>query len=250
MNSASNTLLARLRCISCSPWVVACAMLTVPWMVTDVASRENCVDVALVLAVDGSGSINTEEFHLQRQAIVSALRDPGVLQAIDNAGSVAATVLFWGDPAWPVQETGFVHIEGQQDVEVLVTAIESMPRRVLGNTGLSMGLSAALDRLETVRCAHRSVINVSADGSDTVIPRRKRLAPSLREVRARAEALNVTINALIISSEEHYLKSYFEKQVITGPEAFVMEIGSFSDYAEALRRKLMREIAPVALSHN
>ena len=219
--------------------------------VTNATVNSNtCVDLAIVLAVDGSGSVNTEEFHLQQQAIVTALRDPAVQQAMERVGSVAAAVMYWGDAEWPVQETGFVLIDDRDDVEQLVTAIESMPRKVLGSTGLSMGLAAGLDMLERLRCAYRSVINVSGDGSDSIVPRRKRLVPPLREVRARAAAANVTINALVISGKEEDLETYFEKQVITGPDAFVMKVGRYNDYAAALRRKLIREIAPVALSRN
>jgi len=207
------------------------------------------VDLAIVLSVDGSGSIDANEFQHQQQAIVAALRDAAVLQAMQRAGSVAAAVMYWGDADWPVQETEFVFIDGPRDIELLVSAIENMPRQVLGNTGLSSGLAAGLDKLETLQCAYKSVINVSGDGSDTVVPRRKRLVPALREVKARAVAANVTINALVITSEEKDLKSYFEKQVITGPDAFVMEIDGFGSYTEALRRKLIREIGPTAVSH-
>jgi hypothetical protein len=147
-----------------------------------------------------------------------------------------------------VQETGFVSIEGLEDAERLVTAVETMPRRVLGNTGLSMGLSAALDKLETVGCAHRRVINVSADGTDTINTPRRLRSPSLPEVRVRAASAHVTINALAISKEDPGLKSYFENHVIVGPDAFVMEISHTSAYAETLRRKLIREIAPAILA--
>jgi hypothetical protein len=214
------------------------------------ASGENCLDVAIVLAIDGSSSIDTQEFYLQQQGIIAALRDPTVLTAIRRAGTVAVAILYWGDADLPIQDTPFITIRGKNDIEMLVTTIETMPRRVLGNTGLRMALSTALDKLGTVPCTHRQVINISGDGSDTVVTLRKRLAPSLREIKAQALSANVTINALVVSSDEEDLKSYFEKQVISGPGAFVMEIDGFNDYAEALCRKLVREIGPAALSKN
>lgn len=219
-------------------------------LTTASAAEETCLDVAIVLAVDGSGSIDTEEFNLQQKAIVSALRDPLVQHAIKAAGRVAADVLFWGDAASPFQETGFVLLNGQEDIEALAREVEGISRKVLGNTGLSRALSVSLDRLEQVGCAYRAVINVSGDGSDTVLPRRKRIAPSLREVKKRAEAARVQINALVIGNDEKGLASYFKEQVITGQSAFVMEIDDFSDIGVALRRKLVREISPVALSNN
>lgn len=213
------------------------------------AEDKDCVDVAIVLAVDGSGSIDTEEFFLQQQAIAKAFRDPAVLQALERAGTVAASVLYWGDPNYPIQETPFVIIDQPEHVESLINHVETLPRRVFGSTGLAMGLSASMDKLQAFGCAHRSIINVSGDGSDTIFPRNKRLVPSLRNIRARAEEAGVTINALVIKSEEKGISSYFEKQIITGPGAFVMEIENFSHYADALKRKLIREISPTALSH-
>lgn len=47
-----------------------------------VAQSSACVDVAPVLAVDGSGSINDEEYAFQKSAIAAAFRDKAVLSAI------------------------------------------------------------------------------------------------------------------------------------------------------------------------
>jgi hypothetical protein len=212
------------------------------------ADESPCVDVTIVLAVDGSGSISTEEFDLQRRAIIAALRSTDVLQAMSRAGTVLAAVMYWGDAEWPTQETPFVKIESPNDIDQLISEVEKMPRRVLGSTGLSMALNASLDKIVGIECTHRSIINVSGDGRDTDIPRRRRAVPSIKDVKTRAEALGVTINALVISSDEPYLKSYFEKQVIVGQDAFVMEILNLSDFEEAIRRKLVREISPATLS--
>ena len=56
--------------------------------------------------------------------------------------------------------------------------------------------------------------------------------------------MNVTINALVISSAELGLYDYYRRKVITGPGAFVMEIADYEGYAEALKIKLIREITP------
>jgi len=212
------------------------------------AFPQPCVDVALVLAVDGSSSIDATEYRFQQQAISASLRDPEVLDAMATAGTVSAAVVFWGDPNRPIQETETVVIATAADAERLARVVESLPRQVLGNTGLSTGLAAALDKLGTMGCAHRFVINVSGDGKGTVLSRQKTPSPWLEEVRARAEAEGVTINALAVSNEETDIAEYYERKVITGPGAFVMDVQTFDDYAAALRRKLIREIAPMVVS--
>ena len=60
--------------------------------------------------------------------------------------------------------------------------------------------------------------------------------------------MNVTINALVISSAELGLVDYYRRMVVTGPGAFVMEIADYEDYAEALKKKLIREITPAIIS--
>ena len=104
------------------------------------ALAQACSDVALVLAVDGSGSIDAGVFRFQQQAIADSLRDPDVLEAMARAGTVSVAAVFWGDPNRPVQETEAVVITGRDGADRLAGIIENMPRRVLGNTGLSAGL--------------------------------------------------------------------------------------------------------------
>ena len=214
------------------------------------ALSQPCADVALVLAVDGSSSIDAEEYAYQQKAIAAALRDAEVVRAMKQAGTVSMAVVFWGDPNRPVDEAGPVIIQNADDAERFAQTIESMPRRVRGNTGLSIGLDAALDRLSLMPCAHRSVINVSGDGKGTVLVRRNGDSPNLSDIRSRAAERGVTINALVISKDERNLLQYFEKEVITGPGAFAMEVEDFPAFAGAIRRKLIREITPMTISRS
>ncbi|MFN4143060.1 DUF1194 domain-containing protein [Aestuariivirga sp.] len=212
-----------------------------------VALAQGCADVALVLAVDGSSSVDDGEYRLQQQAISAALRNADVLDAMEAAGSVAVAVVFWGDPDRPTEQTEPVVIEGAEDAERLARVVERLPRLVFGNTGLNTGLQAAIDRLDAMGCAHRRVINVSGDGRGTILSRLRRPYPRLEAVRAQAEAAGITINALTISNEEEDLAEYYRTRVITGDGAFVMDVDTHADYAAALRRKLIREIAPIVV---
>lgn len=75
---------------------------------------------------------------------------------------------------------------------------------------------------------------------------RHSLAPP--QVKAIAETMNVEINALAISNEEKDLKEYYAHNVITGPDAFVMQVERYEDFSYALRKKLIRDIGPRAIS--
>ncbi|MGZ8884925.1 MAG: DUF1194 domain-containing protein, partial [Halobacteriota archaeon] len=72
--------------------------------------------------------------------------------------------------------------------------LESRPRETARNTDLAASIRAALDLFETsTLCARRLVIDISADGKETLYPRR-RIGPSMQNARLRANAMGVTIN--------------------------------------------------------
>ncbi|MFN4141206.1 DUF1194 domain-containing protein [Aestuariivirga sp.] len=209
----------------------------------------SCIDVALVLAVDSSASVSRQEFDLQQSGIAAAFRDPAGLDAIASAGRVVVSVVFWGAEGLPKPQSNWVFLEGKEGAEVFARTVESMPRQVTGDTGLGAGLMTALDMLNSLdSCTLRKIVNVSGDGEETRVHRRPRRSPAPPQVRDLADTQNVEINALAIVSDEAELASYYAENVITGPDAFVMEVLSYDAFAEALRRKLIREIGPRVIS--
>lgn len=211
----------------------------------------SCVDVALVLSVDSSASVSQSEYFLQRNGIAAAFRDPAVLDAFAMAGRVAVSIIFWGSEGLPKPQSPWMLVDGRQGAEAFARAVEAMPRGVTGDTGLGAGLQAALGKLATLdACAIRRVVNVSGDGEETRVYRgnRRSLVPS--QVRDIANRQNVEINALAITDDEKDLPAYYAENVITGPDAFVMEVGDYDGFAQALRRKLIREVGPRVVSFN
>lgn len=207
-----------------------------------------CADLALVLAIDGSGSIDAGEFALQQAGYADAFRNAHVLAALQSAGTVDVAVVLWGDSAIPVQVLPWQRLDHAAGAARLAQMIETAPRRVNGNTAIGTGLWAALDLLDDpARCADRSVINVSGDGVESLGPRPESVV-SLGQSRARAMATGVTINALAISGGNELLVDWFRQSVVTGPDSFVMQATFFSDFADAIAAKLAREIRAPALA--
>ena len=91
--------------------------------------------------------------------------------------------------------------------------------------------------------AHRKVIDISGDGRDNVTD-----APGRH--RDDAVAAGVTINGLAIENEEKDLRLYYRNFIIGGPGAFVIRTKRYTDYGEAMKKKLIREIAPKVLTTN
>jgi hypothetical protein len=162
---------------------------------------------------------------------------------------VAISILYWGSEGLPKPQSGWVLLNGREEAERFARTVEAMPRLVTGDTGLGAGLMSALEKFGDLQtCTVRRVVNVSGDGEETRLYRRQRqsLAPPL--VRALAEEQHVEINALAIANEEQGLAAYYSENVITGPDAFVMQVGHYGEFAEAMKRKLIREIGPRAVS--
>ncbi len=203
----------------------------------------SCADLALVLAIDSSGSIDDQDFALQQAGYATAFADRRVQAALAEAGVVDVAVVFWGDEEMEPQILPWHRIADPDDATGLAAAIIGTPRRVTGDTGIGRGLWTALDHLDDGEvCAARRIINVSGDGKESFGPKPRHHLP-LAFARARAKAMGVTINGLAISVDEAGLETWYRDQVIVGPGAFVMATDSFGDFGEAITRKLAREIA-------
>jgi hypothetical protein len=217
------------------------------WLcITADAAAARCSHLALVLAIDSSGSIDDREFALQQKGYGDAFRNDRVLAALKSAGTVDVAVVLWGDSAIPVQVLPWQRLDRAAGAERVAQKIEDVPRRVTGNTAIGAGLWVALDLLDDpARCSDRTVINVSGDGVESLGPRPGSVIP-LDQSRARALANGVTINALVIADRNKLLADWYQSEVITGPGSFVMQVNSFAHFADSIVEKLVREInAPV-----
>lgn len=224
----------------CKALLLAAGVLAV----LPVATRSGaCVNTAIVLAVDGSGSVTDEEYEFQKAAIVSAFRDASVLSAIRTSGSVAVATVFWGDGENRSQQLGWFAMDGVKPSEQFALEMKRHQRTAWGNTDIGGGLWTALDMLSDPQlCAQKLIVDISGDGKETISPKRRK-SISLLQARGRAEKMGVTINGLVISDEETGLADYYNQKVIMGPNKFVMDIRKFEDFAKAIRLKLIQELS-------
>src|SRR5262245_39607542 len=67
------------------------------------AAAQDAVDLRLVLAADASGSIDAEEFRLQREGYAAAFLDDRLVAAMTDGPARAVAVAFveWGSPGAP-----------------------------------------------------------------------------------------------------------------------------------------------------
>lgn len=204
------------------------------------ASDAPGVDLALVLAVDVSGSVNEPRFALQRDGYAAAFRDPQVLSAIHSGpnDAIAVTVVQWTGPALQVVAVPWTRIADAASAEAFAAAIARAPRALFGGgTSISGAIDTGVALLfDSPFRAERRVIDVSGDGANN----RGRPAAAARDDAVRA---GIGINGLPILSLEPDLDRYYEANVIGGPGAFVVAARTYEAFADAVRRKLILEIA-------
>lgn len=188
------------------------------------------VGLCLVLLVDVSGSINADNFKLQKEGIVSAMTDKSVARAITVEGGIVVAYLEWDDAVkvvvpWTVLRT-------IDDAVVFAGAVAAADRSGYGSTGLYKAMEFAIPYMQTapVPC-YRMVIDVSGDGANN--------AGGVPQVD-RAEEAGITVNGLPILGEKDLFEHY--DTTVRTSNGFILPAEDFSDFSRALRQKLAREI--------
>jgi len=204
------------------------------------------VDLLLVLAVDASGSIDPDEFRLQREGYAEALAHPSILAAIQGKprGAIAVAMVEWGSPGGAATVVEWTRLSGTASARALAEAVLAAPRSPQGYNAIGDALDhcARLLLAAPFRAAER-VVDLSGDGPDL---RSLRPAPAARD---EAVAAGITINALAVAAAGQVtrlgepLAETYRREVIGGPGSFVVTAESRRDIARALRAKLVREIA-------
>jgi len=222
---------------------IACVFLFFHSSVTGQSRPE--VDVTLVLGIDCSYSVDANEFLLQKAGIANAIISPPVLQAIADGpiGRVAIIVVQWSSSENQINAVPWTIIATRDDATRLAQAILAAPRQTAdGATSISAFLHHGVNMLAAGPYSGlRSVIDVASDGTNNN-------GIQVDDARARALSTGVTINGLTILHEVSWLKDYFRNHVTGGPGNFIIEAESYTAFAEAMRRKLEREIRGLGVS--
>ncbi len=202
------------------------------------------VDLAMVLAVDGSASVTYDEFGLIAGGMAAALRDPAVMAGLTGGPlhSSLLCLLLWSGTRQHDVITGWTGIASDADALAFADTVENMPRTIRpGQTAIGEALLAALTLLAHMPAsATRSIVNVIGDGRSN-----EGIAPG--PVRDRMVQADITINGLCILHEEPDLLQSYTEEVIGGPGAFAVTCAAYPDFAEAMRQKLTRELkGPIA----
>ncbi len=206
------------------------------------------MDLELALAVDNSASVDTGEALLQRQGYVDAFRHPSVIQAIEEGhlGRIAVAYFEWAGEEVLSIVADWTIIEDRESAFEFANKLASAPPGNHPGTSISSAIEYAVPLIQTNAFnGRRRVIDISGDGPNNS-------GGLVVAARDRAVMAGMTINGLPILNVGDGKLSYFNipdldlyyrNCVIGGPGAFVVVADTFSDFARAVRRKLILEIA-------
>ncbi|MDH3665387.1 MAG: DUF1194 domain-containing protein [Paracoccaceae bacterium] len=230
---------------------LACLLTLGLWLSGGTAPAQQAeADLEIVFAVDASGSVDDEEFHLQIGGIVAALRDPKIQAAIRSGPTqrIAAALMIWSDAAYAKYKTDWFTLNSPESAERFAAEVQRLgtrlqtQRKIGGGTAIGDAIVHALEMMDgNGVTAIRRVIDVSGDGIET--PPWAEPAPMLPEARQRAAAKGVMVNGLAITHDFPDLVAYYRDNVITGPGSFVVQALDFGDFKRAIREKMWREFS-------
>jgi hypothetical protein len=205
------------------------------------AARAQDCAVALVLGLDVSSSVDSREYALQMQGLAAAFRDLAVIETIltPPGAGIMATAFAWSGFQRQKVIIDWRWLGDRAAVEAFASALSTARRpddawpTALGRAS---GFAADMARTAPRPCARR-VVDISGDGANN-----DGVSPGW--YRERGYFDGITINGLVIAGATPDPVEYYREHVVHGPGAFVEVADSYNDYAPAILRKLLRELAP------
>jgi Protein of unknown function (DUF1194) len=205
------------------------------------------VDIELVLAVDVSYSMDMDELAIQREGYAQAIVSKEFLQALRSGpnGKISVTYFEWAASSDQKVIIPWRLIDGPETADAVANEIMKTPIRRASRTSISGAIYFAMPLFnEDPYHGLRKVIDISGDGPNNN-------GPPVTIARDEALSKGIVINGLpIMVKEPSYstmdidnLDYYYEDCVIGGPGAFVVTIKDREKFKEAIRTKLLLEVA-------
>jgi hypothetical protein len=205
------------------------------------------VDVELVLAVDVSLSMSPDELDIQRRGYAAALTDQQVINAIaDGAyGRIAVTYFEWAGASMQHVVVPWTIVANREDAQRVASQLSARPPNSARRTSISGALEFGADLFaESGLRSSKRVIDISGDGPNNQ-------GGPVSMARDAVVAQGIVINGLPLMTsggmssvyDVKDLDLYYTNCVIGGPGAFMVPVNDWSQFPEAIRRKLVMELA-------
>lgn len=214
------------------------------------ASHAQQCSIALVLAIDVSGSVNEVEYNQQIDGLATALNDPDVRSLIlfSADAPVALAVFEWSSRNHQYIIQPWISLDGPGALDRAISRIRTHQKVRAGlKTAMGTALEFGAGMLRDQPQCWQQTIDVSGDGTNNI-----GLGP--QDVYRDPTFDGITVNALVVGNlantanegsalSPEALRTYYESEVIHGQNAFAMIAYGYADYARAMQRKLVRELS-------
>jgi len=205
------------------------------------------VDLELILAVDVSYSMDMDELALQREGYAGAITSPEFLKALSAGanGRIAVTYFEWASVTDQKVVVPWRLIDGPEAADAVASEILQTQIRRASRTSISGAIDFAVPLFDSSGYhGLRRVIDISGDGPNNN-------GGPVTIARDAAIAKGITINGLPImvkaptpaTMDIEDLDFYYEDCVIGGTGSFVIPIKNREKFKEAIRTKLVLEVA-------
>jgi hypothetical protein len=205
-------------------------------------SESPAADIALVLAVDVSGSVDAERYVLQMEGIARTFEDRAIEDAIlaGQHRAIYVTLVEWSNR--PAIAVPWTLIASAADARAFAGRVRRAPRADDQFTCMAAALELVADKVLPFLPgpADREIIDVSGDGRDNCNP-----AKPVDAVRDEIVTQGITINGLPIleGDEAATLEQWYREHVIGGRDSFLIPAAGFVDFERAMRRKFIVEVS-------
>lgn len=207
------------------------------------------VDVELFLAVDVSRSMSDEELEIQRRGYADALTHPEVLAAIDKGmlGRIAVTYVEWAGEYAQREVVPWSLLATPEDAQIIAGQIRAIQSDGLHRTSVSGALLHASHTFQDNGFTGlRRVIDISGDGPNNQ-------GQPVTLARDTVISQGFIVNGLPLKTRDALdrvfgikdLDVYYQNCVIGGPGSFVIPVLEWTEFADAVKRKLVLEIADI-----
>ena len=232
---------------SFGPYWKAALLGAVAALTPSLAQAQEPVDVEIILAVDVSLSMSPDELEIQRRGYAEALKHDAVIQAILDGvhGRIALAYFEWAGNFSQRVVVPWTLISSAEEARVVAERLTSDPPNSARRTSISGAMDFAGDLFaESAFQGMRRVVDISGDGPNNQ-------GRPVVEAREKLVSSGITINGLPLMTSSGYSSSYdveeldvyYSECVVGGPGAFTIPVNDWSQFAEAVRRKLVIELA-------
>lgn len=205
-------------------------------------SAQAC-SLSLILAIDVSSSVNSDEYRLQVGGTARALEDPEVVAAIEDVGGIQIMAFEWSGTYRHFEMVPWTFVQDAADIFAVgagLRAHERVRSDLPTSMGSALGYASTRFAKAPVQCSRR-VIDVSGDGVNN-----EGFGPT--EAYANFPFEGVQVNGLVITGADPDPEPFYRKEVRYGVGSFVEVAFGFENFEGAMKRKLLREIHGAALS--